>query len=82
MKISGLSIANYVFKTGTVGTGSMAVMIEVNKMFGFTLKEWQIIAIILTGFAALGGLVVTSVFKWLHYRLEVRKARIDDNEAP
>ncbi len=71
----GLPLAKAATAIGAATAVGTAGSIEVTVMLGYTLQEWQLIAIIIAAVSGIGGLLLTAIFKTLHYRLEVKKAR-------
>lgn len=64
-------------KIGAATGGLAAGSIEVTEMLGYTFQEWQMLAVIIAAISGIGGLLLSLVFKTLHYRLE--RDRIREN---
>lgn len=71
----GLPLAKAATAIGTATAVGTAGSIEVTKMLGYTLEQWQMFAVIIAAVSGIGGLLLTALFKTLHYRLEVKKHR-------
>lgn len=63
-KVTGVSAA---------GTSVLAVTLDVPRLLGYTVEQWQLIGLV-TGIATgIGGLLIMIIFNILNYRLKARQ---------
>lgn len=82
MEPLGVSLAKGATVVGTATAGATAYTIEVNRMLGYTLEQWQMFAVIVAAVSGIGGILLTAIFKYLHYRLELRKVENLEDDKP
>lgn len=72
------AVASKVTGVAATATAGLAVTLDVPKLLGYTVEEWQIIGIITGMVVGFGGLFITTLFHFLNYRLNLKKSRVDD----